>query len=374
MKFSELKTPCALVDLDRFEGNCARMADRAHALGVRLRPHVKTHKCVEAARIQTRDHFGGITVSTLAEARGFADGAFRDITYAVPVPLDRLDECATLARRLDRFHLVLDHETTLAALEEFAAAHGIRFSVFLKVDCGLHRAGVDPARDESIELARHIHASDHVGLTGILTHAGHSYASRSADQSRTVARQERDVMVQFGERLRAAGVPVSEVSVGSTPTATAADDLTGVTEIRPGNYAFFDAFQVAIGSCPIDDVAFTVLATVIGRHDGRRELVINAGALALSTDRGPVHVDPGCGFGIVAAGSQQRPVDGLVVVSLSQEHGVLRSERPLDRSWQPGTRLRIVPNHSCLAAACFDRYHVVRGDEVVDEWRPVRGW
>jgi len=194
MKFSELKTPCALVDLDRFEGNCARMADRAHALGVRLRPHVKTHKCVEAARIQTRDHFGGITVSTLAEARGFADGAFRDITYAVPVPLDRLDECATLARRLDRFHLVLDHETTLAALEESAAAHGIRFSVFLKVDCGLHRAGVDPARDESIALARHIHVSDHVGLTGILTHAGHSYASRSADQSRTVARQERDVV------------------------------------------------------------------------------------------------------------------------------------------------------------------------------------
>jgi D-serine deaminase-like pyridoxal phosphate-dependent protein len=371
---SALKTPCALVDLDRFERNCRRMADRAHALGVRLRPHVKTHKCVEAAGVQTRDHFGGITVSTLAEARGFADGGFRDITYAVPVPLDRLDECADLTRRLGRFHLVLDHRATLAALEEFAAASGVQFSVFLKVDCGLHRAGVDPTREESISLAQRMHASKHLEFTGILTHGGHSYGSRSAKDARIVAEQERDVMVQFRERLLAAGVSVPEVSVGSTPTASSADDLTGVTEIRPGNYAFFDAFQVAIGSCRVDDVAFSVFATAIGRNDDRQELVVNAGATALGKDPGPVHVDAECGFGVVVAGGQQVPVQELVIASLSQEHGVIRSNRPLDRSWQPGSRLRILPNHSCLAAACFDRYHVVRGDEVVDEWRPLRGW
>jgi D-serine deaminase-like pyridoxal phosphate-dependent protein len=372
MKITDLKTPCALVDLDRFEDNAQRMADRAHALGVQLRPHVKTHKCIEAARVQTRDHFGGITVSTLAEARGFADGGFRNITYAVPV--DRLVECADLTHRLDRFHLLLDHPVTLAALEEFAGSNGVRFSVFLKVDCGLHRAGVDPERAESVALARRLHASNHVDLAGILTHAGHSYASRSAGESRRVADQERDVMVQFAARLRAAGTTVPEVSVGSTPTVMAADDLTGISEIRPGNYAFFDAFQVAIESCRVDDVAFSVLATVIGRHDDRKELLVNAGALALSKDRGAVHVDTGCGFGLVVAGSQQRPVEGVVVTSLSQEHGVIRNDRPLDPAWQPGARLRILPNHSCLAAACFDRYHVVRGDEVVDEWRPLRGW
>jgi D-serine deaminase-like pyridoxal phosphate-dependent protein len=374
MNIAELKTPCALVDLDRFERNCARMADRAHSLGVRLRPHVKTHKCVEAARVQTLGHFGGITVSTLAEARGFVDGGFRDVTYAVPVPLDRLDECTELTRHLDRLHLVLDHPVTLAALEEFSAANGVQFSVFLKVDCGLHRAGVDPGREDSVALAQRLRASDQVEFAGILTHAGHAYASRSAEQSRTVANHERDVMVQFAECLRAAGVTVPEVSVGSTPTATAVDDLTGVTEVRPGNYAFFDAFQVAIESCEVDDVAFSVLATVIGRHDDRRELVVNAGALALSNDPGPVHVDPGCGLGVVVAGSRQRPVDGLVIRSLSQEHGVILSVHPLDSSWQPGTRLCILPNHSCLSAACFDRYHVVRGDEVVDEWHPLRGW
>ena len=181
-------------------------------------------------------------------------------------------------------------------------------------------------------------------------------------------------MVRFGERLRAAGVPVPDISVGSTPTATAADHLIGVTEIRPGNYAFFDAFQVAIGSCGVDEIAFSVLAAIIGRHDDRQQLVINAGALALSKDPGPVHIDPECGFAIVVAGTRQSPVDGLVLGSLSQEHGVIRSSHPLDSSLQPGSLLRILPNHSCLAAACFDCYHVVRGDDVVDEWRPVRGW
>jgi D-serine deaminase-like pyridoxal phosphate-dependent protein len=374
MKITDLKTPCALVDLDRFERNCVRMADRAHALGVRLRPHVKTHKCVEAARIQTGDQFGGITVSTLAEARGFADGGFQDITYAVPLPLDRLDECADLTRRLDRFHVLLDHAVTLAALEEFAAANGVRFSVFLKVDCGLHRAGVDPTRDESISLAQRMHASEHLEFAGILTHAGHSYSGRTAGDSRVIAGQEREIMVEFRNRLLAAGASVPEVSVGSTPTASAADDLAGITEIRPGNYALFDAFQAAIGTCDVDDIAFSVLATVIGRNDDRQELVVNAGATALGKDPGPVHVDPECGFGVVVAGGQQVPVEGLVITSLSQEHGVIRSDRPLDPSWQPGTRLRVLPNHSCLAAVCFDRYHVVRRDGVVDEWLPLRGW
>jgi len=154
----------------------------------------------------------------------------------------------------------------------------------------------------------------------------------------------------------------------------AAEDLSGVTEVRPGNYLFFDAFQAAIGSCRLDEVAFSVLATVLGAYPERRKLVVNAGALALSKDPGPIHVDPSCGFGVVVDPGDQDPIAGLRVVSLSQEHGVLHSDRPLDPRWKPGSRLRILPNHSCLAAACFDRFHVVRGAELVDEWRPVRGW
>jgi len=374
MTLDQLPTPCAVVDLDRLERNAAAMSQQARRLGVRLRPHVKTHKCVEAARLQTSGHGGAITVSTLAEARAFAAADFADIAWAVPVALDRLDECAELVRRTARFMLLVDHPLAVAGLDSFAAAHGLRFEVLLEVDCGLHRSGVDPGDPAAIGLAASIDAAPHLELAGILTHAGQSYRCRNRAEAADVGRHERDVMVGFAGRLRAAGIAVDEVSVGSTPTVIAAEDLSGVTEVRPGNYLFFDAFQAGIGSCRVDDAAFSVLATVLGVYPERRELVVNAGALALSRDPGPIHVDPGCGFGAVVDAVRQRPIPGLKVVSLSQEHGVLRRDRPLDPSWQPGTRFRILPNHSCLAAACFDRFHVVRGPEIVDEWRPVRGW
>lgn len=369
-----LATPCALVDLDRLKRNAAAMSQQARRLGVRLRPHVKTHKCVEAARIQTAGEHGGITVSTLAEARAFAGAGFTDITWAVPVALDRLDECAELVRRSDRFRMLVDHPRAVSELEAFAAAEGLCFEVLLEVDCGHHRSGVDPDDPGAVRVAASIEGSPRLTLAGILTHAGQSYRCGSRAGAAEVTRHERDVMVAFAGRLRAAGVPVGEVSVGSTPTVTAAEDLAGVTEVRPGNYLFFDVFQAAIGSCRLDEVAFSVLATVLGAYPERRELVVNAGALALSKDPGPVHVDPSCGFGAIVEADSQRPIPGLRAISLSQEHGVLHRDRPLDPSWQPGSRLRILPNHSCLAAACFDRFHVARGNEIIDEWRPVRGW
>jgi D-serine deaminase-like pyridoxal phosphate-dependent protein len=153
---------------------------------------------------------------------------------------------------------------------------------------------------------------------------------------------------------------------------TAAESLDGIDEIRPGNYAFFDVFQTAIGSCSLDDVAFSILATVISSFPERQRAVVDAGALALSKDPGPTHVDPGCGFGRIVSVDDQHPLPGLRLTSISQEHGVV--EGPGTVALQPGTRLRILPNHSCLSAACLDRYHVVRGTEIVDEWRPFRGW
>jgi D-serine deaminase-like pyridoxal phosphate-dependent protein len=374
MKLAGRSTPAAVVDLDRLEANAGRMAVKARRLGVRLRPHIKTHKSVAAARIQTRGQFGGITVSTLAEAEAFANAGFEDITYAIPVPTTRLHECAELTRRLRSFRLLLDHRETLAALENFARGHQTLFSAYLKVDCGLHRAGVDPSSDAAVELAAAIDGSPAVDFRGILTHAGHAYRARTRDEAAAVAAEERDVMVRFAHRLRTAGIDVHEVSVGSTPTMVAVDHLDGITEIRPGNYLFFDVFQSAIGCCGLHEVAFSVLATVVGVYPDRRQMVVDAGALALSKDPGPVHVDPGCGFGVITTVDRQLPVAGLTLVSLSQEHGVIEAEGELDPEWRPGTRFRVLPNHSCLSAACFDRYHVVRGTEIVDEWTTVRGW
>jgi D-serine deaminase-like pyridoxal phosphate-dependent protein len=374
MGVGELRTPAAMVDLEVLERNADRMAKRAARLGVMLRPHVKTHKTLEAARIQVRGHSGGIAVSTLAEAEFFAAGGFRDITYAVPIAPAKLAEAIALATRLDRFSLLVDHPEAAAALEAFAREHGLRVSLFLKVDCGAHRAGVDPERDESAALAARLAASPYLDFRGILTHAGQAYRCHDAIEIRGVAAHERDVMVAFAERLRADGIRVDEVSIGSTPTAAVVDGLAGVTELRPGNYVFFDAFQAAIGSCSLTDVAFTVVVRVIGQYIERQELLVDGGALALSKDPGPVHIDPGCGFGVVLTVTGER-LPGWRVVSLSQEHGIVRSAAPFSPGAFPiDSLLRIIPNHSCLAAAMFDRYAVMRGGEVIDEWHPVRGW
>lgn len=373
VNLSELATPFAVVDRPRVLRNAERMRVRARDLGVRLRPHVKTHKSVEIARLELGAATGPIAVSTPAEARAFAAAGFDDITYAVPIAPSRMPEAVELVCAGLRLGVLADHPGTVAGLERHAREAGVRLWVWLKVDCGYHRSGVDPTSDDAVALAARIAGSESLELAGVLTHAGHAYVCRDREEVAAVAAQERDVTVAFAERLRAAGVAVPEVSVGSTPTASVVPGLAGVTEIRPGNYAFFDAFQAAIGSCRLDDCAFTVVASVIGAFPRDGRLVIDAGALALSKDPGPVHVDPRCEFGVVCDLAGE-PLAGLRLASLSQEHGVVFGAPDTVSRLRIGDRLRIVPNHSCLAAACFDRYHVVEGQAVVDEWRPVRGW
>ena len=371
MRPEELRTPAALVDAAVVDRNTARFSERIAGLGARLRPHVKTHKAVEAGRLQVRGHFGGITVSTLAEARAFGAAGFRDVTWAVPIPPSKAAEAAALARQLDALHLLVDSDEAVTALEA-QSSESARLSVFLKLDCGYHRAGVDPESPASLALARRLADARHLDFRGVLAHAGHAYACRDPEAVRAVARQERAVSSGFAERLRDAGVEVPEVSIGSTPTATWAESLEGVTEMRPGNYAFFDAFQAAIGSCRLEDAAFSVLASVIGCYPGRGRLVLDAGALALSKDPGPTHVDPDCGFGVLST-LRGEPVP-LRLASLSQEHGAADGAPEAVARFPVGSRLRVVPNHSCLAAALHERYHVVEGDRVVGEWRPVKGW
>jgi D-serine deaminase-like pyridoxal phosphate-dependent protein len=372
MHLDDLATPCALVDLDRLERNAEHMADKARRLGVRLRPHVKTHKCIEAARIQTHLHFGGVTVSTLAEAQAFAAGGFSDITYAVPIAPQKIAEAIDLHNEIDALNLLVDHREAILAIEEAAGSRGVVLPVYLEIDCGGNRSGVDPEGDVPQILARHLTDSDRIDFRGLLTHAGHAYGSRTRSEAFEVACEERNLMTALAAELRDHGIPVPEISVGATPTMRAIDDLTGITEVRPGNYVFYDVFQTAIRSCQLDELAFSVLATVISVGTDRGRAVIDAGALALSKDAGPTHVDPECGYGLVVTVEDQHPLPGLRIASLTQEHGTLIG--PGIEALRPGTRLRIYPNHSCLSAACFDSYTVLRETDVVDEWHPVRGW
>jgi D-serine deaminase-like pyridoxal phosphate-dependent protein len=367
---ARLPTPSLLLDRERLVRNAARMRAIADRTGVVFRPHVKTHKSPEIARLQHGGVPGPITVSTLAEAEAFEREGFSDVTYAVPIEPGKFARAFELSRRV-RLHLLTDDEATTEALHRAASEAGVRISIFLEVDCGDHRCGVDPGASQAIALARQIADSPSLIFAGLLTHAGHSYAATTLEAVRRVARQERDATIEFADRLRAAGVAVPVISIGSTPTMTQADDLSGVTEIRPGNYIFFDSFQAVHGSCTFEDCALTVLAAVV-HNDGKR-VVVDAGAIALSKDLGPRDLDPDSGYGHVL--DLEARDTGLRIGNLSQEHGEIDLPPGADAGAFPaGSRVRVLVNHACLTAAQHERYHVIEQGRLVAEWPIARGW
>jgi D-serine deaminase-like pyridoxal phosphate-dependent protein len=375
MKLETLKTPGLVLDIAKVKRNAERMSRRIKQFGADLRPHVKTHKCIEVARIQTAGHSGAVTVSTLAEARAFAANGFTKITYAVPIEPGKFAEAIEISRDCE-LSLITDDSHVPGQLNDAAKQANVRLNLFLKVDCGYHRCGVEPTTPEATEIPRRITNASHLRFAGILTHAGHSYSCQTKPELLALARHERDVMADFGEVLRKEVGQVPIVSIGSTPTITSIDHLDGIDEVRPGNYIFFDAFQATLGSCSFDDCALTVLASVVNRARGegdRRKVIIDAGAIALSKDRGPVGLNPDCGYGKVLdlAGKDLN----LTVREMSQEHGVMiaKDENTFDRL-RVGSRVRVLANHSCLTAAQHSHYNVLEGESIVDHWQIHTGW
>lgn len=372
-EIGSLQTPALVLDRSTLVRNCDRMREKALRSGVAFRPHVKTHKVPGIGRIQHGGAPGPITVSTLAEAESFADEGFGDITYAVPIAPDKLSRVRDLMLRVKRLNILVDNEGALEALEAFDGGEGRGFDVFLKVDCGYHRAGVDPDSPSSVAFAKRLGASKSVRFHGLLTHAGHSYNATSAEQILKIAHDEREAVRRFAARVATEGVGPLIRSIGSTPTASLVETFEGVDEVRPGNYVFYDAFQATIGSCTLKDCAVSVLTSVIGIYREENRLMLDAGALALSKDTGPDHLIPRFGYGIVCDLALQRLP--LRIDALSQEHGKVSVDGEFDFDRIAiGSKLRIIPNHSCLTSAMFDRYHVVDGSLRVDEWKPVRGW
>ncbi len=373
----DVPTPALLLDVDVLERNVTAMAGKIRGLGAALRPHVKTHKCIEVGRLQQQHGARGITAASIVEARDFADHGFDDITWALPLPTSRLDDVIALAGRIT-LRVLVDSTEAAVALERAAQRAGLRVHVWLEVDCGYHRSGVDPDAPASAALARRLAESPHLVFDGLLTHAGHGYHARTSEERLAVARQEHDVTVGFAKRLTGQGVPVPAISVGSTPTMAAQDRLDGVQEARPGNYVFYDWMQAAVGVCRPEDVAVSVLATVISHQPAADHCIVDAGALAMSKDAGPGAAELRRGLGPVYAGLSGGALEERVnLYAVSQEHGFVGAADPggaaIAGRFRVGDRIRVMPNHSCLTAAMFDEYVVVRGEEVLDRWKIWRG-
>ncbi len=375
MQLQDLATPALVVDLDVLEKNIATMQERADGLSVSLRPHIKTHKCVEIGKMQLAAGATGITVSTLREAELFAKAGFTDMTWALPIPLDSIPRALELARSV-RLRVLVDGPEAIEALSSGCKRADQVLPVWLKVDCGYHRAGVDPESDRAVDLVKKMTDSVHLSFDGILTHSGHAYDVLGLKQLQEAAELERNVMVRFAERLRVAGLAVPGISVGSTPAISVARDLQGVTEVRPGNYVFHDAMQAAIGSCGLEHCGVTVLGSVISHQPGASHFVTDAGALSLSKDRGATHAPETRGLGYVFKGLQTGGglEKGLFLSSLSQEHGKVSADEMslIEGRFKVGEKVRILEHHSCLTVALFDEMQVVRGDRVVDRWQVLR--
>ena len=371
-----LETPCLLLDRNRMQANVDRMAARARELGVRLRPHVKTCKSVAIARLMTDPAQPAITVSTLREAEYFAAAGFSDILYAVSIAPQRMARVLGLLARGANVQVLLDAPGTAHEVGAMAAAAGRTVDAWIEIDVDGHRAGLEADDPAVIELGRALQETKGIRLAGVMTHAGGSYACHSVIELERHAEQERRRCVRAARRLEAAGVPCAEISVGSTPTALTARSLDGVTELRAGVYVFFDLVQAGLGVCAIDDIALTVLTTVISHNRARRFLIVDAGGLALSKDRGTATQARDCGYGLPMSPEGARPIPGLRIDEVNQEHGIIRLPSEVDFEAFPiGSRLRILPNHACMTAAAYDAYHVVGAPGGTPEcWPRCNGW
>ncbi|MGH9474714.1 MAG: alanine racemase [Terriglobales bacterium] len=371
MNLADLTTPCLLLERPRLLRNQQRLKARLDALGAVLRPHLKTCKSWEVAQLLLAAPTGPATVSTLAEAERFAGHGVRDLIYAVGIAPQKLARVAALRAQGVDVAVILDSVEQARALAVVAGP----IPALIEIDADGHRAGIRPGRRE--QLLAVAAALPPQALRGVLTHAGGSYHAHSAAELQRAAEGERTAALEAARVLRAAGHTCPVVSVGSTPTAHFARDLSGVTEVRAGVYCFGDLMMADLGVCALDDIACSVLTTVIGHQLLKGPLggwtLTDAGWMALSRDGGA----GSHGYGIVcdALGT---PYRDWIVAETSQEHGVL-AIRPGSRQVPPrlpvGTRLRILPNHICATASQFDCYYVLDGGaEVVAEWPRFRGW
>lgn len=365
MTLDGLATPAVLIDQARVTANIDRMQAMADRRGLRLRPHAKTHKSPAIARWQTERGAVGICCAKLGEAEVLADAGFDDIR--LPYPLNPVNAPRVLGL-LDRVVLsfVVDHPAVACRWSEAIRPAGRTVDVLVKVDVGFHRCGIAPDPDTALDFIQMVATLPGLRLRGLLSHAGHAYHATSDDHLRTIAEEEARVLTALAVAARDLGIPIDEVSAGTTPCARYSLQQPGLTEFRPGNYVYFDRTQVGLGAATFDDCALTVLATVVSKPAVDR-IILDSGSKILAADaaRGFSAIKGhGAVFTDVRLPIGARPDEHLIVERLSEEHATVRvasGSTPLE----PGDRVRIVPNHSCVVSNLVDEaWRMESGDRL----------
>ena len=359
MLLSDLPTPQVLIDHARLRRNIDRVQALASTAGVALRPHAKTHKSPVVAKWQIDRGAVGVCCAKVGEAEVFVAAGIANIR--LPYPVSPSNAARVLAL-LDRaaISIIVDHADVARGWSEAMVRAGRTLDVLIKVDVGFHRCGIDPDGD-ALGFVQRVSALPGLRLRGLLSHAGHGYHASSDDELRGVAHREAEILTSLRDRAVTAGIPLEELSVGATPTLRFSAAERGLTELRPGNYVYFDRTQLALGSAALDDCALTVLSSVVTQHDGR--IILDAGSKTLTNDQARgITAAPGYGAILTADGAAID--DRLTIERLSEEHATVRVTGAT--ALKPGDRVRIVPNHSCVVSNLVNEVRLVDGDRVID--------
>ena len=372
----ELDTPCLILDKSLLEKNCQKARKKCRELNTILRPHVKTPKSIEVAKIALDNQEGPITVSTLNEAEYFANAGFKDILYAVCVIPKKLNRLNFIQQKYScMIRMVIDSVFVAQEILNYSKLHNANFEILIEIDCGEGRSGLFHQDQKIRDISRVFAENDQTNLIGVLTHAGHSYSTKDKNEILSISNIERAEALASIKNFSNFNKMSPVISVGSTPTMFLASNLDGISEIRAGIYMFWDLAQASRGICKIEEIAISVLASVIGHNHQRKRIIIDAGSLALSKDVSANNFMKEAGYGLVCNPDTGIPFDGLNVSEVHQEHGSIDLESTdWFENFPIGSLVRILPNHACLTCAAHEKYNVLENEQITESWSRTNGW
>ena len=372
----ELDTPCLILDKSLLEKNCFKARKKCLELNTILRPHVKTPKSIEIAKIALDNQEGPITVSTLNEAEYFANAGFKDILYAVCVIPKKLNRLNFIQQKYScMIRMVIDSVFVAQEILNYSKLHNANFEILIEIDSGEGRSGLLHQDQKIRDISRVFAENDQTNLIGVLTHAGHSYSTKDKNEILSISNIERAEALASIKNFSNFNKMSPVISVGSTPTMFLASNLDGISEIRAGIYMFWDLAQASRGICKIEEIAISVLASVIGHNHQRKRIIIDAGSLALSKDVSANNFMKEAGYGLVCNPDTGIPFDGLNVSEVHQEHGSIDLESTdWFENFPIGSLVRILPNHACLTCAAHEKYNVLENEQITESWSRTNGW
>ncbi|XP_070539826.1 D-serine dehydratase-like isoform X2 [Ptychodera flava] len=363
-----LMTPALVLDIDRIKANAQAMLKRAEEYGVQLRPHMKAHKTLEGANIMTGGTKRCISVSTLAEAKFYADAGYDDILFAGYLDKDKVEICAEIAEEIKSFHVLLDSYYVIELLRDRPLKDDKVWSVYIGVECRYNGTGVDPLDYSGVGLAVSLTSEPNIFFNGLYVNCENAYSCTDAEAVLGVGQDTANTVINFAKKLRKMKkhkVEFPHVNFGSTPVCSLPFEvMKNVTEWNAGSYIFYDMRNKTLGACNTDDIAIEVLAKVIAHYPNRNQLLIDCGWTALNY-QGSQH-----GHGVFKGHPH------LKITSMFQEESKVEDVRGnLDLGRYPiGTILRILPYNACATAALHGSFYIHSKGVVVEEWRPVKGW